>query len=115
MGGGWGIPRIEREIGGSRSGESLLAAVEATGGDAVPGDEFDKALPELMDRIRMRYLLGFYAEPTLQRQYHALEVRLTPEALKLYPGALVKARRGYYTDPSPTSGSKSQNEVSSSN
>lgn len=98
VGGVWGIPRVEAAIGGFRSGESLRSAVEATGGEAIPDDEFQDSFPKLIRRIRMRYLLGFYAEPTPHREYHRLEVRLTPDAARRYPDALIRARRGYYTE-----------------
>ena len=99
VGGAWGIPSIEREIGGSHSGASLLPAVEATGGEAIPDDELQERFPALVGRIRMRYLLGFYAEPTPHREYHKVEVRLTPDAAGRYPDALIRARQGYYTEP----------------
>ncbi len=99
-GGIWGIPRVSRGIGGPRTtGASLRDAVQATGGEAIPGDLFREKFPELMRRIRLRYLLGFYAEPAAQREFHRLDVRLTPEAQKQHPNALVRARRGYYSVP----------------
>jgi VWFA-related protein len=100
FGGVWGIPRVTRQIGGSREGDSLLDVVEASGGEAVPGDRFSEQLPEVMRRLRMRYLLGFYAEPTQLREFHPLEVRLTTEAVKRYPNMISRARRGYYTESS---------------
>jgi hypothetical protein len=93
-----GKPTISSKIGGStRTGASLRDAVQATGGEAIPGDLFQEKFPELIRRIRLRYLLGFYAEPTAQREFHRIEVRLTPEAQKQYQNALVRARRGYYS------------------
>jgi VWFA-related protein len=103
VGGVWGIPRVQREIGGTHGGESLRAAVEATGGEAIPGDEFKDRFPELINRIRMRYLLGFYPAPSTVREFHKLEVRLTPEAKTRYPNALIRARRGYYSEPATVS------------
>jgi hypothetical protein len=96
-GGVWGIPRVEREIGGTRTGASLRAAVDATGGEVIPGDEFSDKFPELIERIRMRYLLGFYVQPSATREFHAIDVRLTPEAKGKYPDALIRARRGYWS------------------
>ncbi len=105
VGGVWGIPRVSRRIGGGpRIGASLRDAVQATGGEAIPGDLIQEKFPELMRRIRMRYLLGFYTEPTAKREFHRLEVRLTPEAQKENPNALVRARRGYYSVPGIISG-----------
>lgn len=99
FGGVWGIPKVERDIGSARTGKSLRDVAEATGGEAVPGDEFKESLPELVKRIRTRYLLGFYTDPTLTAQYHSIEVSLSPDALQRYPNALFRARRGYYTAP----------------
>lgn len=94
----YGIPRVERRVGGGpRTGASLRDAVQATGGEAISGDLIQEKFPELMRRIRMRYLLGFYAEPSAQREFHRLDVRLGPEAQKQNPNALVRARRGYYS------------------
>jgi VWFA-related protein len=78
---------------------SIRPAIEATGGEAVPGDLYPERLPELIRRIRLRYLLGFYAEPSPVRKLHFLDVRLTPAALSRYPNALVRARQGFYAEP----------------
>jgi hypothetical protein len=103
VGGVWGIPRVSRRIGGGqRTGASLRDAVQATGGEAIPGDLIQEKFPELMRRIRMRYLLGFYVEPAARREFHQIEVRLTPEAQKRNPNALIRARRGYYSVPAST-------------
>ncbi len=97
FGGTWGTPRIRRQIADEPSGASLLEAVEATGGQGVPGDLFRERFPALIRQIRMRYLLGFYAQPALTREFHSIEVRLTPEARLRYPDALIRARSGYYS------------------
>lgn len=70
--------------------------VEATGGEFVCMDVFNT---DFLRRIRVRYLLGFYADPSSQREYHRLEVRLTPEAQRRFPTALIRARQGYYSQP----------------
>jgi VWFA-related protein len=97
FGGTWGIPRIRHQLGTEPNGASLLDAVEATGGEAIVGDQFQERFPKLLRQIRMRYLLGFYAPPASARQYRRLEVRLTPEARRRYPNAIIRARRGYYS------------------
>jgi hypothetical protein len=95
VGGVWGIPRASRRIGGGqRTGASLRDAVQATGGEAISGDLIQEKFPELMRRIRTRYLLGFYVEPAARREFHPIEVRLTPEAQRRNPNALTRARRG---------------------
>lgn len=97
-GGGWEIPRISRKIGGERTGASLREAVQATGGEAIPCDVFRETLPELVRRIRQRYVLGFYADPNAALGFHGVEVKLTPEAKVKYPNVVVRTRRGYYTN-----------------
>ncbi len=95
-----GVPRINTTIGGSNtSGASIRPAIEATGGETVPGDLFQDRFPELIRRVRMRYLLGFYAEPEDGRRYHTIEVRLTLEARTRNPNAIIRARSGYYSEP----------------
>jgi VWFA-related protein len=98
VGGVWGIPRVSRKIGGERTGASLREAVQATGGESIPCDVFREALPELVRRIRQRYVLGFYADPNAALGFHRVEVKLTPEAKVKYPQVVVRARRGYYSD-----------------
>jgi len=100
FGGVWGIPRVSREFGGGpRQGDSIRAAVEATGGDAISGDMLQARFPELIHRMRLRYLLGFYAPTTSRKEYRTIEIRLSPEAKGQYPNAVIRARRGYYTGP----------------
>lgn len=99
IGGVWGIPSVSRKIVQEREGASLRTAVEATGGEAVPGDLFREKFPEFVRRLRFRYLLGFYAEPEAERKFHRIEVRLAPEAQRQNPDALIRARRGYHSAP----------------
>jgi VWFA-related protein len=94
-----GIPDVTHRIGSQPMGASLRPAVQATGGEAVPGDLFRGRFPELIRRIRLRYLLGFYAEPATAREFHNIEVQLAPQAKTQYPSALIRARRGYYSEP----------------
>ena len=97
-----GLPEVnvDAKLGASRpGGDSVREVVEATGGDVIPGDLLHERLPEAMRRLRLRYLLGFYAAPTATRTFRRIEVRLTPEAAKRFPDAILRARRGYYTQP----------------
>jgi Ca-activated chloride channel family protein len=58
----------------------------------------DKTLTEVLDRIRRRYTIGYYANPTSQPgQYHRLEVRLVDDKGKPFKDYSISARRGYYT------------------
>jgi hypothetical protein len=64
----------------------------------IPDDRFSEQIPEIVRRLRMRYLLGFHVEPSQTREFHPIDVRLTADAKKRYPNAIVRARRGYYTE-----------------
>lgn len=87
-------------IGGTPiTGESILPAVEATGGESLPGGRFQEALPELMWRLQLRYLLGYEAGPANEDGYHKLEVRLAEDARQRYPNVQIRAKRGYHGAP----------------
>lgn len=94
------VPRVIGPVR-PRTGESLSEAVEATGGQVIPRDEFDETFPELIHRLRMRYLLGFYADPesTSVGVFYPVQVRLTAEAARKYPNSVIRARRGFYAMP----------------
>jgi len=93
------IPRVtSRRIGGTNPpGVSTQPAVEATGGQTIPGDKSRAGLPEMLRRLHGRYLLGFQAPASDRRVFRKIEVRLTEEARKRYPSAVIRARTGYYT------------------
>lgn len=74
----------------------MLPAVQATGGDTIPGDKFRDEFPQMLRRISARYLLGFYAPPSDVRTFHTIKVMLTDKARERYPDALIRARSGYY-------------------
>lgn len=91
--------RTDTRIGGPVTGDSIRPAIEATGGELIPGDLAGEQFPDLIRRLRLRYLLGFHAEPTTEREFRKIEIRLTPEAQQRYPGAVITARSGYYSQP----------------
>lgn len=92
-----GGPRVGTTVGGVPvTGESIRPAIESTGGEMISGDLFREKFPELIGRLRLRYLLGFYADPAGPQGYHTIDVRLSEGAHRRYPSALVRARRGYY-------------------
>jgi VWFA-related protein len=98
------IPRIpsrqsRRLGGGTPSGKSVLPAVEATGGDTIPGDKFREEFPRMLRRLRSRYLLGFYVPPSEARVFRTLRIALSEQARGRYSGALIRARSGYYSQP----------------
>lgn len=98
------IPTVmSRRIGGTTpTGISIQPAVEATGGERIPGDKSRAGLPEMLRRLHGRYLLGFQAPASGDRRvFRRIEVRLTEEARKRYPSAVIRARTGYYTVVAP--------------
>ena len=57
-----------------------------------------KTLAEVLDRIRKRYALGYYASPKSKPgQFHRLQVQLTDNQGKQFKDYSVAARSGYYT------------------
>jgi VWFA-related protein len=91
---------INGAVGGgvSPSGGSLVNLVRATGGESLIGDDFDVALPALIHRLRMRYILTV-APPAAARAFHKIEVGLTPESRLAHPNSTVCTRIGYYSEP----------------
>ena len=67
-----------------------------TGGEALPSNRADKAFPELMERLRTRYLLLYRAPVAPGGSYHRVQVRLTEEARRRFRNAEVRVREGYY-------------------
>lgn len=57
-----------------------------------------KTLAEVLDRIRRRYTLGYYASPNSKPgQFHRLEVKLTDDRGKPFKDYVVSTRSGYFT------------------
>jgi len=78
---------------------SLRPVIQATGGEAISVDVFRKNPEDLMRRLRLRYLLTYDTEAAAKKDYRTIEVKLSPDARKKYPGAIIKAPRGYYAQP----------------
>jgi hypothetical protein len=94
-----GIPTgSSRRLGGANpDGKSIGEAVEESGGEMVPGDRFRDEFPQMLRRLRGRFLLGFYAPPVSGHVYRKIEAKLSEEAKARHPNAVVRARRGYYS------------------
>lgn len=58
---------------------------------------------ELLSRIREEYGLAIRGASSAKPQFHRLEVKLSPEAQKQYPNAVIYSRSGYYSAPSSDS------------
>jgi hypothetical protein len=72
--------------------------VRATGGEHQIGDDFDVALPALIDRLRMRYALTIEV-PTAPKAFHKIEITLRAAILQAHPDITVRTRTGYYSEP----------------
>jgi len=94
--GPWPFPGRQRQIGGGvPSGQSCRGAAEATGGVVIPGDQMATNLPSLIRQTQLRYLLGFYANPSGPAQFRALSIELSEDARRRHPAAEIKHRKGY--------------------
>ena len=76
----------------------VYSIAERTGGSAVEGlGKVSEAFQRIMERIRSRYLAQYPAPEAPAGRFRRIRVELTPEASRKYPGAVVRARAGYYT------------------
>lgn len=72
--------------------------VTETGGEMTRRNEREDFLGEMFSRLRAHYLLGFYPDATtVAGGFRGLTVRLSPERMKDYPSAVLRARSGYYS------------------
>ena len=94
------LPRVNGIIGpGSAAGAtSLVNLVRATGGEHQIGDDFDVAMPALIDRLRMRYALTIEV-PRATKAFHKIEITLRAGILQAHPNFTVRTRTGYYSEP----------------
>lgn len=70
--------------------------VRASGGEAVPEGKIGEVFERLVSQIRTRYFLQYAMPSGEPGSYHRIEVTLAPDAQAKYPGAVVRAREGYY-------------------
>jgi hypothetical protein len=85
--------------------------IQKTGGAAmrIDGEDATERFASLLDRIKNRYVMGFAAhdssttEPssvTSTAPFHAVKLKLTPEAAKRHPELLLLTSEGHYeADP----------------
>ena len=70
---------------------------EKSGGEVMEGPRPGERLAAMIERIRRRYVMQFYAPAG--EGFHRLRVELSPEARRRYPRAIVRARAGYTAMP----------------
>jgi len=68
-----------------------------TGGEAVDGaGKVSPMFQRVIERIRARYFLQYPAPPSGSGAFRKIRVELTPAARQRHPGAVIRARAGYY-------------------
>jgi VWFA-related protein len=76
---------------------NVFHVAEETGGEWVKVGQADQTFSEMILRIRTRYMLAYHApETSLPGTFRHITVKLSPDALKKYPGAELRTRSGYY-------------------
>ena len=73
----------------------IFRIAEQSGGEAYRVERLERALPEIFERLRTRYLLIYRAPAAEPGTLRKVRVELTAEARKKYPKAIVRARSGY--------------------
>jgi VWFA-related protein len=74
---------------------SISEIAAKTGGDAVKVDDPGNAFGQMIARLRLRYSLHYEMPAARPGEEHAITVQLAAETARRYPGANVRARRGY--------------------
>ncbi len=76
--------------------ESIRQTFEQTGGELVEEPEVGIKLADLLNKLRQRYLIYFYAgKPSGREESRTVAVRLSPDAQRSYPGAIVRGQKTY--------------------
>src|SRR5439155_868103 len=75
----------------------VFSISERTGGEAVEGlGKVGELFPKMIERVRSRYFIQYPAPHAEAGAFRRVRVELTPAARRKYPGAVVRAREGYY-------------------
>jgi Ca-activated chloride channel family protein len=77
----------------------IFKLAEQTGGEAVEAKQAAESFQLMIERIRSRYRLQYPAPDSAAGAFHRVQVRLTDEARRRYPRAVLRARAGYYAGP----------------
>ncbi len=67
-----------------------------TGGDMLNTRDAAEGVREMLNRLRMRYSLYYALPPCKPGEPRTIRVELTAEATAQHPGAIVRARTGYF-------------------
>jgi VWFA-related protein len=74
----------------------VFKLAERTGGEAVESRKAGESFQQMIERIRARYSLQYPAPAASPGGFRRIRVELSPEARRRHPGAVVRARAGYY-------------------
>jgi VWFA-related protein len=75
---------------------NIFRIAEETGGESVKADKAGTAFSRMIERIRTRYSIHYNKPPNAKAGFRSVRVELAPSVQMRYPGAVVRARRGYY-------------------
>ena len=67
-----------------------------TGGDMINTRDAAEGIREMVNRLRMRYSLYYALPPCRPGEKRTIQVQLSGEAAARHPGAIVRARTGYF-------------------
>jgi VWFA-related protein len=90
---GWIVPKEKRVDMALRGG--VIPVVEETGGDAIAADDPASSFQDMVRRIRSRYSLYYPMVEGQPGSVRSVRVELSPQRIAEYPGASVRARKGY--------------------
>jgi len=68
-----------------------------TGGDMLNARDAAEGVREMLNRLRLRYSLYYALPPSKPGEARTVHVELTAQAAAQRPGAVVRARNGYFT------------------
>ncbi|HLK46811.1 MAG TPA: VWA domain-containing protein [Bryobacteraceae bacterium] len=89
-------PRAGTYVNPDFTPSDIFKLAAQTGGEAVEVHQAGESFPAMIERIRSRYRLQYQAPASAAGAFHRVEVRLTEEARRRYPRAVLRARAGYY-------------------
>lgn len=75
---------------------NVFHLADDTGGEAVKAEQAAATFNEMIERIRLRYMLGYHEPATQPGTFRHITVALSADAKKRYPAAELRARGGYY-------------------
>ena len=74
----------------------VFKLADATGGETIESRRAGASFQQMIERIRLRYRIEYQAPPAVAGQLRRIRVQLGPRAQSRHPGAVIRARAGYY-------------------